>query len=177
MRESSRAWIPWGDTAESVPKPMVTPASSASLNDCACAFTAASILARMAGGKRAACAGTDSQSSARGVGTSTVPRRFMSARVPGLMNVPCSMDVDARLDRCPGGRVAVAVRGPFRLSRCASLTIAPISAAVSCGTSTASDSDSTPPEAAILMTSAPYSICVRTACAQSSAPLHTPSKR
>jgi hypothetical protein len=49
------------------------------------------------------------------------------------------------------------------------------SAGVSCGTSTRSDSDSTPPDAQILMTSAPYFSCSRTARRHESAPLHTPS--
>ena len=63
----------------------------------------------------------------------------------------------------------------LRPQACASETIAVSSAGVSCGTSTGSDSDSTPPEAQILITSAPYFICRRVARRHSSGPLHTPS--
>ena len=52
--------------------------------------------------------------------------------------------------------------------------MASISACVSCGLSTGSASESTPPEAMNLITVAPYLICQRTAARHSSGPLQTP---
>ena len=63
----------------------------------------------------------------------------------------------------------------FFRSRCASSTSASISSWVSCGVSTSSDRDSTPPVAHTLMTSAPYFTWKRTASRNPAPPAAMPS--
>ena len=154
IRANSLALIPWGETAESVPKPIRTPSRTAVRNISERAASAALALAAISGGYFSSL--PPIQSAARRVGTRNVPRAFISASVSSPRNEPCS------IESTPARMASRAARSPwqwaatFLRSRWASSTRAFISSGVSCGVSTSSASDRTPPEAQNLITSAPY---------------------
>ena len=141
MSTNSRALMPCRETAESVPKPMVTPLLSASLNMRATDSLAWRALTWMAGGNDATLGIT--LSSARSVGMSTTCFAFMSARVSGSRKLPCS------IESTPAAMAALAAVSPWQCvatflpRRCASSTMAWSSSGVSCGVSTASASERT----------------------------------
>src|SRR3989442_73002 len=84
------------------------------------------------------------------VGTRYVPRCFIMSSASSSMNDPCSIEsIPARIARfAPSAPCACAA--VFRRNACASSTIAFSSSCVSCGVSTSSVSDNTPPVAQVL---------------------------
>ena len=83
--------------------------------------------------------------------------------------------VDAGQDRVPRGLVAMAVGGDLLPQAMGLVDKADISSGVSCGVSTSSASESTPPEAQNLITSAPYLTWNRTASRNPAGPWAMPS--
>ncbi len=166
--------FPCGPTPASVPKAMRTPAFCASRIICGHALPAASALATMAGGNFFSSSAGGPFGSYTGPGMRKTPFFFIKASVSGLRKVPCSMESTPAWMAIFAGRSPWQCAAALRPQACASCTMASISACVSCGLSTGSASESTPPEAMNLITEAPYLICQRTAARHSSAPLQMP---
>ena len=108
------------------------------------------------------------------VGTSQVPRSFISASASSVSIEPCSMEFTpaAIAATIPSGPCAcAATRSPCRA---ASSTTASISASESCCAPTVASCESTPAVAQILITLAPYFAWCRTAAITSSGPSAIP---
>ena len=163
MSVISCALNPWCETPESVPRATGTPSCTAVRNVFASEAAACNAFSATRGGSFFSRARRSTFSTAIKVGTYTTPRRFISVRVSGFRNDPCSME------STPAAMAILAAASPWQWAaaflrhRCASSTMAAVSSAVSCGTSTGSLSESTPPDTANLITSAPYLSCQRTA--------------
>src|SRR3546814_6995074 len=153
--------------------PYTTLFRSASLNILSGDSPAARALAAIFGGEPSAWPTV--HISASRVGTRYTPFCFINRSVSGCRKLPGSIESTPASIACLAARSPWLCAATLRPQAWASDTIAASSAGVSCGTSTGSDSDSTPPDAQILITSAPYFICRRVARRHSSGPLHTPS--
>ena len=172
MKPNSCAFRPCGETAESVPKAIFTPIFTARRNISSWAANAAFALAATGGGKRSSLPPVHCP--AMQVGTRNVPFDFMRARVSSVRNEPCSIESMPASTAVRAATSPCACAAVLRFRRCASSMIAVSSSSVSCGAATSSPSDSTPPEAHILMTSAPYLMSRRTAWRPWSAPWRIP---
>ena len=116
----------------------------------------ASAFAAIGGGSRPAVASDSTEYPASSVGTSHVPRCFIIATASLSRIDPCSMDVTPARIAALIPAVPCACAATRRSSCVAVCTIARISSSVYCCTPAESVSESTPPVAQILMTSAPY---------------------